>query len=78
VAAGNAAATDSVQVTRAAPDARGGQAYRVTYQVDLPLAVYWRFKTDFDNTFLETNPYILSGAPHFGLYIPGGAACVLF
>ncbi|KJS33243.1 MAG: hypothetical protein VR64_03270 [Desulfatitalea sp. BRH_c12] len=60
MAAGNATATDSIQITHAAPDARGGQAYRMTYQVDLPLDVYWRFKTDFDNTFLEANPYILS------------------
>ncbi len=36
----------------------GGQGYRMTYCVALPLAIYWRFKTDFDNDFLTSNPHI--------------------
>jgi hypothetical protein len=41
------------------PDPRGGRAYRLIYLVDVPLPVYWRFKTDFDNTFLTSHKYIL-------------------
>lgn len=50
---------DAVRITRLAPDPRGGQAYRLTYQVPLPPEIFWRFKTDFANTFLEENRYIL-------------------
>ena len=48
-----------VQITRLPPDPRGGQAYRLTYHVPLPLDIFWKFKTDFDNKFLVTNKYIL-------------------
>jgi len=48
-----------IQITRVSPDPRGGQAYRLTYSVPLPLEILWRFKTDFDNQFLESNKYIL-------------------
>lgn len=50
---------EQVDITRLPPDPRGGQAYRLTYDVSLPLDVFWRFKTDFDNQFLEENKYIL-------------------
>lgn len=36
----------------------GGQGYRMIYCVPLPLEAYWRFKTDFDNDFLTSNPHI--------------------
>jgi hypothetical protein len=36
----------------------GGQGYRMTYCIPLPLEAYWRFKTDFDNDFLTSNPHI--------------------
>lgn len=58
--AGPGAGTDAIRITRPAPDPRGGQAYRLAYVVDVPLDVYWRFKTDFDNAFLESNPAISS------------------
>ena len=35
-----------------------GRGYRLVYLVKVPLDVYWRFKTDFNNTFLLTNKYI--------------------
>ncbi len=35
-----------------------GEGYRMTYCVDLPLEIYWQFKTDFDNDFLTGNPHI--------------------
>ena len=40
------------------PDPRGGKAYRLEYRVDVPEHVYWAFKTDFDNDFLEDNRFI--------------------
>jgi hypothetical protein len=42
------------------PDARGGRAYKLEYLVDVPIEVFWKFKTDFDNTFLLSNKYIKS------------------
>ena len=47
-----------IHIARPAPDPRGGQAYRLTYRVPLPLEIFWRFKTDFDNVFLKENKYI--------------------
>lgn len=40
------------------PDPRGGIAYRLVYYVSVPLDIYWRFKTDFNGSFLSTNKYI--------------------
>lgn len=37
------------------PDPRGGKAYRLSYLVKVPLSVYWKFKTDFNNDFLVRN-----------------------
>lgn len=45
-------------IERPRPDAKGGQAYRLIYIVDVPVEVYWRFKTDFDNTFVTTHRFI--------------------
>jgi len=47
-------------IERPRPDSKGGQAYRLIYTVDVPVEVYWRFKTDFDNTFVTTHRYITS------------------
>jgi hypothetical protein len=64
LAGGTAAAVDEalllgrIDVENLAPDPRGGRAYRLQYVVDVPLAVYWRFKTDFDNAFLLDNKFI--------------------
>jgi hypothetical protein len=35
-----------------------GYVYRLAYVVDVPLEIYWKFKTDFDNDFLVSNPLI--------------------
>jgi hypothetical protein len=40
------------------PDSRGGKAYELIYFVPVPRDVYWRFKIDFDNTFVEENEFI--------------------
>jgi hypothetical protein len=41
------------------PEERG-YAYTLIYVVDVPLSVFWKFKTDFDNDFLTSNPLITS------------------
>ena len=43
---------------RIEPEARGGEAYKLVYLVPAPIAVFWRFKTDFNNDFLLTNKFI--------------------
>ncbi len=35
-----------------------GEGYRMVYCIDVPLVVYWQFKTDFRNAFLTDNPHI--------------------
>jgi hypothetical protein len=50
---------DEIIIQRIEPDRRGGQAYRLTYRVMVPIDVFWRFKTDFDNEFLIQNPHII-------------------
>ena len=35
-----------------------GEGYRMVYCIDVPLAVFWQFKTDFQNDFLIDNPHI--------------------
>ncbi len=55
---GNELLLGVVEVAEIAPDPRGGRAYRLRYVVEVPLPVYWRFKTDFDNDFLLDNQYI--------------------
>jgi len=47
-----------VSVKRIEPDPRGGKGYKLTYMVQLPIDIYWKFKTDFDNDFLVTNKFI--------------------
>jgi hypothetical protein len=51
--------TGGIMIQNLAPDPRGGQAYRLIYRVPLPVQVFWRFKTDFGNSFVEENRYIL-------------------
>ena len=58
-AAADADSDQTVHLIRLPAGARGGQGYRLTYQVPLPIDVFWRFKTHFDNTFLEENVQIL-------------------
>ena len=40
-----------------------GEGYRMVYCIDVPLGIYWQFKTDFKNDFLIDNPHI--DAHHF-------------
>lgn len=55
-----AGAVCPIRIDRLPPDARGGQAYRLVYEVPLSIQAFWRFKTNFDNTFLERNRYIVN------------------
>ena len=47
-------------IYRVAPDARGGEAYKLVYLAPVPIEVFWRFKTDFHGDFVETNKYIIN------------------
>ena len=42
------------------PQAQDGRGYKLIYVVDVPLEVFWKFKTDFDNNYLIDNKYINS------------------
>jgi hypothetical protein len=42
------------------PEGKAGRGYKLTYLVDAPLDVVWRFKTDFDSQLLLSNKYINS------------------
>ena len=50
---------EEILIERLEPDIRGGQAYRLVYSVSVPVDIYWRFKTDFENDFLLENKFIL-------------------
>jgi hypothetical protein len=45
-------------IDRIKSDPRGGIGYRLVYYVHVPLDTYWRFKTDFQGSFLSTHEYI--------------------
>ena len=45
-------------IYRIEPEPRGGEAYKLVYMVEVPIEIFWRFKTDFHGDFLETNKYI--------------------
>lgn len=49
---------DPVRIERLKTGEKGGQGYRLVYHVNVPVSVYWRFKTDFDNDFVTENTYI--------------------
>ncbi|MFO8085145.1 MAG: hypothetical protein R6U27_12595 [Desulfobacterales bacterium] len=48
-----------ILIERPEPDEKGGQAYRLIYRVPVPVNIYWRFKTDFENDFLLENKFIV-------------------
>jgi hypothetical protein len=50
--------SEEIKIYNIEPDLRGGRAYKLVYIVDVPIDVYWHFKTDFDNDFLLDNRYI--------------------
>ena len=54
----NRSTNDQISIYQPEPDRRGGKAYKLIYHVRVPLDVYWKFKTDFDNDFLLSNKYI--------------------
>jgi len=49
-----------ILIFKLTPAQREGKGYKLVYMVDAPLEVFWKFKTDFDNNFLESNKYIRS------------------
>ena len=54
----NVSGNAEVLIHQLEPDPRGGRAYQLVYIVPVPIDVFWRFKTDFDNDFLLNNKYI--------------------
>jgi hypothetical protein len=54
----NRSINNEVLVDQIPPDNRGGKAYKLVYLVEVPIEVYWKFKTHFNNNFLVTNKYI--------------------
>ena len=53
-------ANSTTEVRRIQTSNQSGHAFRLTYTVDVPLAHFWKFKTDFGADFLLTNRYIVS------------------
>jgi hypothetical protein len=49
---------DRVDIKSIAPERTGGHGYQLVYHVNVPIDIYWKFKTDFDNQFLIENEYI--------------------
>ena len=49
---------NEVFIYQITPDKRGGKAYKLVYFVEVPIDVFWKFKTDFDNDFLVKNKFI--------------------
>ena len=52
--------SDSILIFKLKSERQEGQGYKLIYTVDAPLEVFWKFKTDFDNDFLESNRHIKS------------------
>lgn len=52
--------SDSILIFKLKSEHQKGQGYKLIYTVNAPLEVFWKFKTDFDNDFLESNRYIKS------------------
>ena len=49
-----------ITIYKLKPQTEDGRGYKLIYVVDVPLEVFWRFKTDFDNNYLIDNKYINS------------------
>ena len=47
-----------VYVYKLNPENIAGKGYKLVYMVTVPLEVFWKFKTDFENDFLLTNKLI--------------------
>jgi hypothetical protein len=50
--------TSKPAISRLKPDGTRGRGYKLVYYVDVPVEVFWKFKTDFDNRILLSNRYI--------------------
>ncbi len=48
------------EVHRIGSSGQSGQAFRLTYTVNVPLNLFWKFKTDFGADFISSNRYIVS------------------
>ena len=53
-------AGEKILIYQLKPERREGRGYKLIYTVDASLEVFWKFKTDFDNEFLESNRHIKS------------------
>ena len=42
------------------PERKTGRGYELTYLIDAPIDIVWKFKTDFDNKFLLSNKFFIS------------------
>ncbi|MFZ0614594.1 MAG: hypothetical protein WAM73_20280 [Desulfobacterales bacterium] len=58
--AGAGSDDEQTAIYRLAPAERGGRAVKLVYVVGVPVNIFWKFKTDFDGDFLDTNRYIAS------------------
>lgn len=47
-----------IHIYKLKPADKNGRGYKLVYMVDVPMEVFWRFKTDFENDFLLSNKYI--------------------
>lgn len=47
-------------ITKLKPERKTGRGYKLSYLIDAPIDVVWRFKTDFDNQFLLSNKFFTS------------------
>ncbi|MDJ0783307.1 MAG: hypothetical protein QNJ22_15125 [Desulfosarcinaceae bacterium] len=45
-------------IYRIAPEQRGGEAFKLVYLVPASIEIFWRFKTDFEGAFFESNRFI--------------------
>jgi hypothetical protein len=50
---------EKISLERISPPGRDGFGYRLIYQVRVPIEIFWRFKTDFDNQALMTSQEII-------------------
>lgn len=47
-------------ISKLKPERADGRGYKLIYSVNVPLAVLWKFKTDFDSQLLLSNRFITS------------------
>ncbi|MGA6927401.1 MAG: hypothetical protein WBY88_17065 [Desulfosarcina sp.] len=53
-------ADDSISIQRIQPEGIDGHGYRLSYRVNAPFGIFWKFKTDFSSTVLTENKFILA------------------